>query len=69
VNRDYDLFEKFPDGSVLWKDTVTGIENAVARLKHLASLSPNEHFALHTSSNAIVGRVNGPEPNDKESGE
>ena len=62
MNREYDLFEKFPDGSVLWKGCIAGLENAIAKLKHEASLSPNEHFARHSPTNAIVARLNVSEP-------
>jgi hypothetical protein len=62
VDLEYDLFEKFPDGSVLWRDFVPGLDNAFARLQELAKLSPNEHFAIHTPSKAIVGRVNATNP-------
>jgi hypothetical protein len=54
VDRDYDLFEKL-------------FENALARLKELASLSPIEHFSIHTPRNAIVGRVNAPKSTVPES--
>ena len=60
MNREYDLFQKFPDGSVLWRECVTGLENALAHLKELASRSPYEHFALHTPTNAVVARINVP---------
>jgi hypothetical protein len=62
VDRDYDLFEKFSDGSVLWRAFVPGLNNALARLEELAKLSPNEHFAMDTPSKPIVGRVNAPNP-------
>jgi hypothetical protein len=60
VDRNYDIFEKFPDGSVLWRAFVPGLENAQKKLQELATLSPNEHFAMHTPSKDIVGRVNAP---------
>jgi hypothetical protein len=60
VNREYDIFEKLPDGSILWRMVVTGFENAVAGLKKLGGLSPNEHFAIHTPSNTVIARVNAP---------
>jgi hypothetical protein len=60
MEREFDLFEKLPDGSVLWKAVVPGMENAVARLKSLGSTSPNEHFAIHTPTKTIVARVNAP---------
>jgi hypothetical protein len=58
VNREYDLFEKFPDGSVLWRAYIPGLENAIAELKRLGTISSNEHFAIHTPTKAIVARVN-----------
>ncbi|MGA8142714.1 MAG: hypothetical protein WB987_02365 [Candidatus Acidiferrales bacterium] len=60
MDREYDLFERFSDGSVLWRVCVTGIENAIAKLKELAMLSSNEHFAIHTPTKAIVARINVP---------
>jgi hypothetical protein len=61
MNREYDIFEKLPDGSMLWRTMVKGFENAVAGLAKLGNLSPNEHFAIHTPSNMVVARVNEPE--------
>jgi hypothetical protein len=55
---EYDLFERFTDGSVVWRVYVRGIQNAVAKLKELDSLSTNEHFAIHTPTKAVVARVN-----------
>lgn len=64
MNREYDLFEKFPDGSVLWRECVKGLEKAVSRLKDLAARSPYEHFAIHTPTKAVVARINVP-PSDQ----
>jgi hypothetical protein len=60
MDREYDLFEKFPDGSVLWHCSVLQIENAVTKLNELASRSANEYFAFHRQSNTIVASVNVP---------
>jgi hypothetical protein len=60
VDGEYDLFEKFPNGAVMWLGTVPGLDSAIARLKELASLSPNEHFAIHTLTNTVVARMNVP---------
>ena len=60
MDRDYELFEKFPDGSVFWRAFVPGLENALARLQELAGRSPNEHFAMYLPSKEIVGRANAP---------
>jgi hypothetical protein len=60
MDREFDLFEKLPDGSVLWKAVVPGLENALIRLKSFGSISPNEHFAIHTPTQTVVARVNAP---------
>lgn len=62
MDREYDIFEQFADGSVLWRAFVPGLENALGRLRELASLSPNEHFAIHTPTKTILARVNVPKP-------
>jgi hypothetical protein len=66
MDREYDLFEKLPDGSILWRTVKIGLENAIAGLKKLGSLSPNEHFAIHTPSNTVIGRVNEPKSDPAE---
>jgi hypothetical protein len=69
VDREYDIFEQFADGSVLWRALVPGLEKALAKLKELASLSPNEHFAMHTPTKTIIARINVPEADAAESGD
>jgi len=61
MNREYDIFEKLPDGSPVWHVCVQGLENAIAKLKELAKESPHEYFAMHMPTEAVVGRVNAPE--------
>jgi hypothetical protein len=58
MNREYDIFEKLPDGSVLWRDFVRGLETARPKLGELASSSTNEFFAIHTLTKDIAVRVN-----------
>lgn len=60
MDRDYDLFEELPDGSVLWRAVVPRLENALAKLQELAELSSNKCFAMYIPSKDIVGRVNAP---------
>lgn len=60
VNREYDIFEQLPDGSVAWRGFVIGIEAARAKLHVLADGSRNEFFAIHTPTREIVERVNSP---------
>jgi hypothetical protein len=44
--REFDLFEKFPDGSSLWRDCVLGRENARLRLQKLAQKSEHQFYAI-----------------------
>jgi hypothetical protein len=60
VDRDYDLFESLPDGSIVWKAVARGRDDAVAKLNELGRLSPNEHFAIHTPTMVVIARVNEP---------
>jgi len=58
VNREYDIFERFPDGRDLWKEYVVGLVQTQQKLQELAALSKNEHYAIHTPTKEIVARVN-----------
>jgi hypothetical protein len=58
LNREYDIFERLPDGTDLWKDYVHGLEQAHRRLQELAAQSKNEHYAIHTPTKEIAARVN-----------
>jgi len=55
---EYEIFEEFPDGSVMSWDIVRGLDNARARLECLAIQSRNEFFAVHTETQDIAVRVN-----------
>ena len=44
--RDYDIFEKFPDGSMVWRACVFGQYEAQRKLQDLAERSPNEFVAI-----------------------
>jgi hypothetical protein len=58
VDREYDIFEKMPDGEVTWRGSVRGHEKAIAKLKELSTKSLNEHFVLHLPTKAVVARIN-----------
>ena len=58
VNREYDLFEKLPDGAPVWRQHVVGLLNARETLKAIASSTLNECFAIHLPSKDIVARLN-----------
>jgi hypothetical protein len=61
VYRQYDLFEIFPDGSPLWRESVTGLEDATRRLKELSSQTKNEVRAIHIPTKTVIAAMNLPE--------
>jgi hypothetical protein len=61
MNREYDIFEKFSDGSVVGRDFVRGLETGRSKLDQLARRSKNEFFAIHTPTKDIAVRVNASE--------
>ena len=52
--REYDLFEKFPDGSSLWRACVLGLEGTRIHLRELARKSGNRFYAIDMVSGRIV---------------
>jgi len=50
----YDLFEKFPDGSSLWRACVIGLEGARLHVSDLSRRSPNTFYAMNVASGKIV---------------
>jgi hypothetical protein len=58
MDRQYDIFEKLPEGAVVWRAFIPGLDNALAELKKFGKLSPNEFFAFHAPSKETVARVN-----------
>jgi hypothetical protein len=58
MDREYDLFEQMPDGSLRWRMFVQGLEKANLTLADLGKESPHEFIAMYTPTKEIVGRVN-----------
>jgi hypothetical protein len=46
MTREYDVFEKFPDGSSLWRVSVAGLGNARLQLHELTRRSDNQFYAI-----------------------
>ena len=46
MTREYDLFEKFPDGSSLWRVSVSGLGNVRVHLHELTRKSENQFYAI-----------------------
>ena len=58
MDREYDLFEKFPDGSLIWRAVVKGHESAIAKLTELAGQTNNEVRVMHMPTKSIVATMN-----------
>ena len=56
--REYDLFERFPDGSPIWRGRASGLNDAEVKLRSLAGTTSNECFALYLPTKEIVLRAN-----------
>jgi hypothetical protein len=60
LEGDYDLFEKMPDGGLLWRRSVTGRENAIRALIELAAKTENEVCVMHLLTQSVVATLNVP---------
>jgi hypothetical protein len=58
MERNYDLFERLQDNSLVWRGSVHGLENARRKLQELANRTTNECFAIYTPTRQIVALVN-----------
>jgi hypothetical protein len=53
MRPEYDIFEKLPDGSSIWRVYVPGQYEAERRLQDLAEHSENEFFAVEINSRQL----------------
>ena len=58
MDREYDIFEKFPDGFPVWRGFASGLTNATLKLKQVAKQTTNECFMVSLLSKEIVARLN-----------
>jgi hypothetical protein len=54
MRHEYDLFERFPDGSSLWRASAKGLESARHHLTDLAKHSSNRFYAINVVSGKVV---------------
>jgi hypothetical protein len=54
MKDEYDLFEKFSDGSSLWRDTVPGIETTRLRLQELALRFKHQFYGINLRSGEVL---------------
>lgn len=50
----YEIFERFPDDSSLWRESATGTKRAQRKLMELASRSANPIYALDLISGEVI---------------
>jgi len=58
MDRDYDLFEILPDGTPMWREAVTGHENAIRKLHELSARTTNEVRVMHLATNSLIASKN-----------
>jgi hypothetical protein len=58
MDRTYDLFEKYVDGSLMWNTSVTGHENAIHKLRELAATTTNECCVMHLPTKTVIAAMN-----------
>ena len=61
IEREYDLFERFPDGSPIWRGRASGLKEADTKLRSIANATSNECFALYLPTKEVVLRLNDPQ--------
>jgi hypothetical protein len=61
MRRQYDIFEKFPDGTVIWRCCVFGQVETERKIQDLIAHSSNEFFAIElcASKRVVLGLVGG----------
>src|SRR5215469_14083199 len=60
MDRDYEIYEVLPDGSVVRIARVHGLEFALVRLRELAKHTSRECFAADAKTRQVVGQMNVP---------
>lgn len=53
MKHEHDLFEKFPDGSSLWRASISGLKNARFQLQEFAQMSTNQFYGI----DLIAGKI------------
>ena len=53
MKHEFELFEKFSDGSSLWRDSVSGFTTSRLRMQELALRSQNEFYAINLATGQV----------------
>jgi hypothetical protein len=54
MRHDYDIFEKFPDGSTLWRACVSGRFDAQRKIQELIEHSTSTFFAIDILAGEVL---------------
>lgn len=54
MRRDYDIFEKFADGSTLWRACISGRFEAHRKMQEYAEYSDNEFFLIDIQATELL---------------
>jgi hypothetical protein len=54
MKNEYDLFEKFPNGSSFWRGTASGYESTRLRLEELGVKSEYEFYAISLATREVL---------------
>lgn len=54
MKHEYDLFEKFPNGSSLWRGSFSGFEATCLRVRELAQKSENQFYATSLKTGEVL---------------
>ncbi len=57
MEREYELFERRPDGLLTWRGVVKGLEQARVQVCLMANATEHECFAMYTPAKDIVVQV------------
>lgn len=58
MDREYDIFEQFPDGFPVWRGYAAGLSRAGAKLAATAKQTSNECFLICIATKEVVARLN-----------
>jgi hypothetical protein len=54
MQRNYDIFKKYPDGMFIWIEAVRDVEAGKERVKELATVSPGEYKLFCQNTREVV---------------
>jgi hypothetical protein len=60
MRRDCDVFEKFSDGSTLWRATVSGRFEAQRKMDELSERSENQFYMLDIQEEFLLSPLSSP---------